>query len=438
MAAAEAAGTIPQPPRLPPDRPELASVVAADSRAPGIRQPRNPISRSRIEVVISRSVAGVAVVFSLQAVPALLQQMPLRLPVMAVAMPLALAIGITAVAVTAITKLGVRIATGIVAIVYFAALVAWPFLMRDPSAVLDGKPWLWYVCSVATSCAAIAFPVGWACAYTFAAPLAYGIVRSLPSGGDADALLASLDTVYATLLGQVILIMIFMLRQTAASVDAAQTNALNRYATAVRQHATEVERVQVDSIVHDSVLATFLAAAAAASPKAAQLASGMATDALMRLTDAASTPAADDSTVSFVELAGQIRLAASRLARPFTIVENSIARLIVPTHVSEAILAGAVQAMTNSVQHAWSGPGVAEPERVLTMSANSQGGCTVTVFDSGVGFDPGLVPSERLGLRISITERVHSVGGLVTVCSSPGQGTTITIEWRPKAGVSLA
>ncbi|MEB0015033.1 hypothetical protein QN416_25875, partial [Glaciimonas sp. Cout2] len=85
-------------------------------------------------------------------------------------------------------------------------------------------------------------------------------------------------------------------------------NALNKYANAVRQHATEVERVQVDSIVHDSVLATFLAAAAAGSPKAAQLASGMATDALQRLTDAAITPAVDDSTVSFSELAGQIRL----------------------------------------------------------------------------------------------------------------------------------
>ena len=436
MAAAEAAGTIPPPStRLPPDRLELIPVAAEDIRAPGIRQPRNPISRSRIEVVISRSVAGVAVVFSLQALPALLQQIPLRLPVMGVAMPVALALAVAVVVVASITKVGVRIATGAVALVYLTALVGWPFLMRDPAAVLDGKPWLWYVCTVATSCAAIAFPLGWACAYTFAAPLAYGIVRSLPSGGNADALLASLDAVYATLLGQVLLIMIFMLRQTAASVDSAQTNALNKYATAVRQHATEVERVQVDSIVHDSVLATFLAAAATGSPKAAQLASGMATDALQRLTEAASTPAVDDSTVSFAELAGLIRLAASRLARPFTIVECEIPRLAVPAHVSDAILAASVQAMANSVQHAGAGPGTLDPERVLTMSANSQGGCTIEVSDTGVGFDPGLVPSERLGLRISIAERVQSVGGSVSVCSTPGQGTTITIEWPLDGGV---
>jgi len=226
-----------------------------------------------------------------------------------------------------------------------------------------------------------------------------------------------------------------MLRQTAASVDAAQTNALNKYANAVRQHATEVERVQVDSIVHDSVLATFLAAAAAGSPKAAQLASGMATDALQRLTEAASTPAVDDSTVSFAELAGLIRLAASRLARPFTIVECEIPRLAVPAHVSDAILAASVQAMANSVQHAGEGPGAPDPERVLTMSANSQGGCTIEISDTGVGFDPGLVPSERLGLRISIAERVQSVGGSVSVCSTPGQGTTITIEWPLDGGV---
>ena len=437
MAAAEAAGTIPpSSKRLLPDRLDLAPVAADDIRTPGIRQPRNPISRTRIEVVISRSVAGVAVVFSLQALPAMLQQIPLRLPAMGLAMPVALALAVAAVMVASIAKVGVRITTGAVAVVYLVALIGWPFLMRDPAAVLDGKPWLWYVCTVATSCAAIAFPLGWACAYTFAAPLAYGIVRSLPSGGNADALLASLDAVYATLLGQVLLIMIFMLRQTAASVDAAQTNALNKYANAVRQHATEVERVQVDSIVHDSVLATFLAAAAAGSPKAAQLASGMATDALQRLTEAASTPAVDDSTVSFAELAGLIRLAASRLARPFTIVECEIPRLAVPAHVSDAILAASVQAMANSVQHAGAGPGAPDPERVLTMSANSQGGCTIEISDTGVGFDPGLVPSERLGLRISIAERVQSVGGSVTVCSAPGQGTTITIEWPKDAGVN--
>ena len=393
------------------------------------KQPRNPISRARIEVVASRSVAGVGVVFALQAMPILLAQAPVRIPVMGLLSPLLLGLTLAAVVVAALTKVGVRPSAGTAAMVYLAALLAWPFLMRDPAAVLEGKPWLWYVCTIATACAALAFPVLWAAIYTLVVPIIYGVVRSMPSGGDADVLLSSLDAIYAIILGLVILIIIYMLRQTAAAVDNAQTNALHQYGTAVRQHATEVERVQVDSIVHDSVLATFLAAAAADSLKAADLASGMASDALTRLNDAAIVPAGDDSHVPFSELSAQIREAADRLPVAFTIVECEIAGLRLPAHAGEAILAASTQAMVNSCQHA--GTPSFEPDRILTMSANAQGGCTITIADTGVGFDPALVPAERLGLRISILDRVASVGGSVRVCAEVGHGTTITIEWPP-------
>ena len=393
------------------------------------KQPRNPISRARIEVVASRATAGVGVVFALQAMPIMLAQAPVRIPAMSLLSPLLLGLALAAVVVAAVTKVGVRPSAGTAAMAYLAALLAWPFLMRDPTAVLEGKPWLWYVCTIATACAALAFPVLWAAIYTLAVPIIDGVVRSMPSGGDADVLLSSLDAIYAIILGLVILIIIYMLRQTAAAVDNAQTNALHQYGTAVRQHATEVERVQVDSIVHDSVLATFLAAAAADSPKAADLASGMAADALTRLNDAAIVPAGDDSRVPFGELSAQIREAADRLPVTFTIIECEIDGLRLPAHASEAILAASTQAMVNSSQHA--GTPSFEPDRTLTMSANAQGGCTITIADTGVGFDPALVPAERLGLRISILDRVASAGGSVRVCAEVGRGTTITIEWPP-------
>ena len=395
----------------------------------GPKQPRNPISRTRIEVVASRSVAGVGVVFALQALPIMIAQAPVRMPVMGVLGPLLLGLSLVAVVVAAVTKVGVRAAAGTAALFYLAALLAWPLLMRDPTAVLDGKPWLWYVCTIATACAALAFPVLWAVIYTLVVPTVYGVVRSTPSGGNADLLLSSLDAVYAIILGQVILIIIFMLRQTALAVDNAQSNALHQYGNAVRQHATEVERVQVDSIVHDSVLATFLAAAAAGSPKAAELASGMASEALTRLNDAAIVPAGDDSMVRFSVLSAQIRAAADRLPVPFAVDECEIDGLRLPAHASEAILAASVQAMVNSAQHA--GTPSFEPDRTLTMSGNAQGGCTITVADTGLGFDPDQVPAERLGLRISIQDRVASVGGAVRVRAAVGRGTTITIEWPP-------
>jgi len=396
------------------------------------RQPRKPISRAQIETVVSRSVAGVGLVFALQALPIMIEQIELRKPIVALIGPSILGAALVFVLITTILKKGIKIATGSVAIAYLLALIVWPFLMRDPSAVLDGVPWLWFLCTVATSCAAIAFPLYWAAAYTVIVPAVYGVVRLTPSGGAADPLLASLDAIYAILLGQVVLIIIFMLRQAAAAVDAAQLNALDKYEHAVRQHATETERVEVDSIVHDTVLATLLSAAGARSPKAAGLAAAMARNALARLDEAASASAGDETVIPFSALSRRIRDAAAAIASSFVVIEEKFAPLTVPVHASEALYSATVQAMVNSLEHA--GPAGASVTRTLTMRPNLQGGCTIEIADTGVGFDPAAVPSERLGLRVSIRERVTSAGGSVRVHAGIGQGTRIIIDWPRAAG----
>jgi len=90
-------------------------------------------------------------------------------------------------------------------------------------------------------------------------------------------------------------------------------------------------------------------------------------------------------------------------------------------------VAASAQAIVNSIQHAGAG---GEPvARSVRMNSNLLGGCTIEIVDSGVGFDPAAVPSERLGLRISIQERVATAGGSVQVRSAPGRGTSILIEW---------
>jgi signal transduction histidine kinase len=53
----------------------------------------------------------------------------------------------------------------------------------------------------------------------------------------------------------------------------------------------------------------------------------------------------------------------------------------------------------------------------------------ITVRDEGAGFDQDDVPAERLGLRVSIRERLAKVGGLARIASRPGEGTTVTIMW---------
>ena len=315
-------------------------------------KPRNPLSRARIERIADRTVSAFGLVFGLQTLPAALGQLShLREPWGAVWM-VAIFGGLALTVILAVIQRGVKIAMGVLSVVYLAALVTWPLLVADPAAFTADKPWLWFLCSVFTAFAAVAYPLWLAIAYTFAAPIAYGIVRALPAGGGVGPELAALDAIYATILGGVILAIIAMMRQAASAVDAAQSQALARYANAVRQHATEVERVQVDAIVHDSVLTTLLSAASARSPEQKELAATMAADAIGHLHAAEAATPEDQSAVGLDRLTERLVTAANAFSSPFEVEVRDVEVHTLPVNVAEAVYSATVQAMVNSMQHA--------------------------------------------------------------------------------------
>jgi signal transduction histidine kinase len=396
-------------------------------------QPRNPISRARLEVIAGRTVAAFGLVFGIQTLPGALAQLPAFKEPIGIIVEIAIFGGLVVVLICAIVQRWVRQAMGTVAIVYLIVLITWPLTALDPS-VQAQKPWAWFLCSVATAYAAIAFPVPWATAYTILTPLVYGVVRTLPSGGGQSAEIGTLDAAYAVILGGVILVIIAMLRQAASAVDTAQTTALERYANAVRQHATEVERVQVDAIVHDSVLTTLLSAASARTPEAKALAARMASDAIGHLHAAEAVDPEDNSLVGLDRLRDRLRAAAAAFSAPFEIAVRGVSSQLMPVQVAEAVYSATVQAMVNSMQHA-GGPDVTRSLSIVG------GGPTDTVIiridDTGVGFNDQEVPAERLGLRVSIRERLEKVGGEAHVRSSPGEGTTVIVRWPSAQSASL-
>jgi hypothetical protein len=305
-------------------------------------------------------------------------------------------------------------------------MLTWPWAVLDAAATSSGRPWLWYLCTLATAAAAVALPTWAATVYLFLAPLAYAVIRITPSGGAARWDAALLDAVYAIILGGAVLILMTLLRSAAASVDAAQTTALARYSHAVRQHATEVERVQVDSIVHDSVLTTLLSAASAYDPDSEALAGRMAASAIGHLKDAAAASPDGEATVPPSQVASRIVGATSTLSAPFDVRGVADDPRGIPVQAADAVYSAAVQAMVNSLQHAGNAPST---ERWLSVASTESGGLEVHVGDTGTGFDPSAVQIGRLGLRVSIVERVTNAGGKVHIDSKPGQGTVITIVW---------
>ncbi len=405
---------------------EMAAKGASPAPEAPARQPHNPISRPQIETVVSRSVAIFGLVFGLQAVPAVLHQMPAAQTAWTILFGVGIYGGIAATLVASFAKRWVRAMNAYVSFAYLVALVVWPLVVIEPLVVATERPWLWLLCTVATSTAAIAFSTWQATVYLVVTPAVYGLVRVTPAGGGATWQSAFFDIAYAVILGGAVLILITLLRQAAASVDYAQGTALDRYAHAVRQHATEVERVQVDSIVHDSVLTTLLSAARAFTPEAKDLATRMALSAMGHLRDAAAASPDDSATVALAQLARRIADGTATLSGPFEVRARSVGSGSIPLQCAEAVYSAAMQAMVNSLQHAGTGDDV---HRWLIVERAEGGGIRIGVGDDGAGFAFNSVPSERLGLRVSIIERVTNAGGSVEVDAGIDRGAVIWITW---------
>jgi signal transduction histidine kinase len=402
------------------------------SAPPRGRQVRNPLSLRRVESAVSRSAAGFGIAFFAQTTPAMLSQLPTTHQAWNIVFVGGLLVGLLFTVVAAVLRRWVRIANTTFAGIYFVGLVSWPFAVIDPTHATDASSWLYGIMTVATSMAAIGLPVRWASLYLVAMPLIYAIIRVTPAGGDVGPSRAALDSVFALILGGVITIIFFMLRTAAASVDRAQQMALERYSHAVRQHAIEAERVQVDAIVHDSVLTTLLSAARAYTPEAKELAATMAGNAIGHLREAVAVAPDSDAMVPAAVLASRISEAAATMSQPFEVSSTRLGRASLPIPVAEAMYSAAVQAMVNSLQHG--GTGV---RRVIEVKGLGQGSIQVKVVDEGSGFDPSTVPTERLGVRVSIFERMSSAGGYADIDSAPGAGTTVTLHWPDERSVTV-
>jgi signal transduction histidine kinase len=263
-------------------------------------------------------------------------------------------------------------------------------------------------------------------------PLIYAIIRLLPAGGEVGLTRAALDSVFALILGGVITIIFTMLRTAAMNVDRAQQMALERYSHAVRQHAIEAERVQVDAIVHDSVLTTLLSAARAYTPEAKELAATMAGNAIGHLREAVAVAPDSEAVVPATVLASRISEAAGTMSQPFEVRSLRLGRANLPIPVAEAMYSAAVQGMVNSLQHA--GAGVS---RWVEVKGMGHGAIQVQVGDTGAGFELAMVPTERLGVRVSIQERMSSAGGHADIASRPGEGTVVTLRWPDERSAGM-
>jgi signal transduction histidine kinase len=95
-----------------------------------------------------------------------------------------------------------------------------------------------------------------------------------------------------------------------------------------------------------------------------------------------------------------------------------------PGEVKVGLYRIAQEALNNIARHA-------EADEVLITLRCNADTVTLEICDDGVGFEPGEISAEHLGLSI-MKERAAAFGGCLLLHSSPGEGTSVFVSWKPQ------
>jgi len=311
-------------------------------------------------------------------------------------------------------------------------LTLWVPAMTTDRLPGDQIPWLINTVSVATCLAAIILAASVAWVYLFAIAVMSGVLRFVLYGG-GDASLAIQDTIMIVLLSGLMMALLQLALQAGRNQDEAARQAQEAAAAAAAAESLETQRARYHAFMHDDVLAT-LNSATRNVPGASAVTRASAERALLKMN-------------SFQE-GGSV---AEHLGRPeLEMLFGTAARSVgvdlefiraglpgsgprVPPDIADALSEALVEALRNSIRHAnWPDGRVVHREARVIFNAD---GVVITVSDDGKGFVAHRIGLDRLGIRVSILQRVNSQpGGLASVRSARGAGTTITLGWEAPDG----
>jgi signal transduction histidine kinase len=251
---------------------------------------------------------------------------------------------------------------------------------------------------------------------------AFTAVDRIALDGMDDLVLGLQDGLYVLFFSTTFLTVGARLFEGARRADEAQAEAVRTTAEAAASAAREREVARVNALVHDRVLATLLTAARE-DPDTAALVRSDAARALAELR-AQLGPEPAGGPLGGEALVFALQGATTELDPEATFAYDLRSDRPVPGDVVDALAAGLEEALRNAARHA------AAENRTVHVGVSDEL-VRVDVLDDGVGFEPGAVPPDRLGIGRSILGRMRAVpGGGAEVVSAVGTGTRITLSYR--------
>ncbi|MBT2497254.1 MULTISPECIES: hypothetical protein [Microbacterium] len=378
----------------------------------------------RMERILAIVVAIGSAALGVQALIAALSS-PMRADAGDVVILAAVFVPLAAMLVACLIGRGVRLFSGVFAVIYVLALAAWPSVVDPTDKSAGDQPWIFFLVNVGVVAAMLAFPLRLQFAWAAGMPFVYGYVRLVQGEFSREFwVTTAFDVSFTLILGVVMIALGWMFRSVAAGVDEARGQAVSSYSTAAAAAAAEEERVAMSALMHDSVLAALIAAERAEGERAKELAVAMAREALTRLanTEVAVAQEGSDEPIGTAQIVVELRRALSELGAD-AIVEERGGIGLIPGRAARALVLAARQAIGNAVAHAGG--------RGLHIIAEGHGdeGIAVTVSDAGPGFDVDSIGADRLGIRASILARMAGVAGTAQI-RSDDHGTIVVLGWE--------
>ncbi len=319
----------------------------------------------------------------------------------------------------------IRRLTAGVAVGQLLVLITWVPLMTVPSLpAAENSPWVLGAAGIGTTAAALVWRARYVWPYVAASAVLIVVDRVLAS--PQPVAVPFEDALYTLMSSAVFAALAFVSVHTGQRLDDAAEAAHAQTSRNAAVQARSQERARVNALMHDGVLSTLLvaareepalrrAAAVQAAKTLAQIdafAAGENTASVMSgldfvwLQQATTTDIDPDASFTY-DLKGQDST--------------------VPADVAQAISEGLAEALRNIQRHA------SIEDRPLNRAVHVKVGealAEVTVLDDGRGFDPSSISPERLGIAVSIKERMrHLAGGHSQIVSELDRGTRIVLGW---------
>ncbi|MGW8812470.1 sensor histidine kinase [Gordonia terrae] len=313
-----------------------------------------------------------------------------------------------------------RVCAGVAAGGYLMAVATWGFGWNGAHLSETTGIWFFSFCGLAAIAAALAMRP----AYAFVVLVVVVVstitinylVRDVAPGG-----LFVPDMAWAFAFSLVYFAAAVMGMRTATVLDDTRAQAYRTAAAAAASQARANERQRFNQLTHDGVMATLLVAARRGNSTqlAAQAQATLhALDRIRGDTDTDGTMTPDAVLTHLSEVTATVDP-----TRRFDVrrtVDSSDAGY--PATVVRTVAAAAAEAVRNSGRHA-------RASKTIVSVEITDDRLQIEVADDGHGFDPSTVPADRLGIAISIRERMSQIGGSAIIESAPMRGTRVFLEW---------